>query len=184
MFRRTCGDYRVLTILRTGCGCSGHPAFPAPSDLSRAKAHAKLGRIAPRECRLASSPLSCPAKGGGIQYAAASQLDHWRLEMTEIHPPSRVMTPRIRCLTSKSERSDAHSQRRPALTPTGGGWCSASGCRARPVRGVVLSSSRWPLVVSSGTSGALPGPLWLWLSSGTGGRFWSYGLRYQRKEQR
>src|SRR5882724_11113058 len=31
-----------------------------------------------------------------------------------------------------------------------------------------FSSSRWPLVVSRGTAGALPGPLWLWLSSGTG----------------
>src|SRR3954462_9203431 len=31
-----------------------------------------------------------------------------------------------------------------------------------------FSSSRWPFVVSTGTFGALPGPLWLWLSSGTG----------------
>src|SRR5260221_9967647 len=31
-----------------------------------------------------------------------------------------------------------------------------------------FSSSRWPLVVSIGTSGVLPGPLWLLLSSGTG----------------
>src|ERR1700753_1522448 len=31
-----------------------------------------------------------------------------------------------------------------------------------------FSSSRWPLVVSSGTRGVLPGPLWLWFSSGTG----------------
>src|SRR5713226_4899118 len=33
---------------------------------------------------------------------------------------------------------------------------------------LAFSSSRWPLVVSRGTPGALPGPLWLWLSSGTG----------------
>src|ERR1700748_2950915 len=31
-----------------------------------------------------------------------------------------------------------------------------------------FSSSRWPLVVSSGTDGVLPGPLWLCASSGTG----------------
>src|SRR6185369_14180271 len=31
-----------------------------------------------------------------------------------------------------------------------------------------FSSSRWPLVVSTGTDGALPAPLWLWFSSGTG----------------
>src|SRR5258705_1815824 len=33
---------------------------------------------------------------------------------------------------------------------------------------IVFLSSRWPLVVSTGTSGVLPGPLWLLLSSGTG----------------
>ena len=31
-----------------------------------------------------------------------------------------------------------------------------------------FSSSRWPLVVSTGIRGVLPGPLWLQLSSGTG----------------
>src|SRR4029077_14792637 len=31
-FRRTRGDYRVLLPMHTGRGCSGHPAFPAPSD--------------------------------------------------------------------------------------------------------------------------------------------------------
>src|SRR3979411_3565592 len=35
-------------------------------------------------------------------------------------------------------------------------------------RMLAFSSSRCALVVSTGTSGALPGPLWLWLSSGTG----------------
>src|SRR6476659_9721351 len=50
-------------------------------------------------------------------------------------------------------------------------------------RMLFFSSSRWPLVVSSGTSGALPGPLWLWLSSGTGGTgFVISDLRYQRIE--
>src|SRR5438094_7364323 len=32
-----------------------------------------------------------------------------------------------------------------------------------------FSSSRWPLVVSRGMLGALPGPLWLRLSGGIGG---------------
>src|ERR1700749_4369099 len=35
-------------------------------------------------------------------------------------------------------------------------------------RMLCFSSSRWPLVVSSGTVGVLPGPLWLCSSSGTG----------------
>src|SRR5258707_1069562 len=48
-----------------------------------------------------------------------------------------------------------------------------------------FSSSRWPLVVSTGTLGALPGPLWLWLPSGTGvmglaGGFVINRLRYVR----
>src|ERR1700716_631639 len=38
----------VTTLCARGCGCSGHPAFPTPS-VGR-KAHAQLGRIAPREC--------------------------------------------------------------------------------------------------------------------------------------
>ena len=43
-------------------------------------------------------------------------------------------------------------------------------------RMLCFSSSRWPLVVSIGTFGALPGPLWLWLSSGTGVMFFSSGF--------
>src|SRR2546423_7190829 len=54
-------------------------------------------------------------------------------------------------------------------------------------RMLCFSSSRWPLVVSTGTSGALPGPLWLWLSSGTGlmgfvRRFVIVRLREVRRE--
>jgi hypothetical protein len=32
-----------------GCGCTGHPAFPRPSLLSRAEVSAQLGRVASRE---------------------------------------------------------------------------------------------------------------------------------------
>ncbi|GCC48645.1 hypothetical protein chiPu_0032636 [Chiloscyllium punctatum] len=39
-----------------------------------------------------------------------------------------------------------------------------------------FSSSRWPLVVSRGTLGALPGPLWLLLSSGTGWMVFVFGF--------
>src|SRR5271156_6866366 len=39
------------TTKRTrGCGCIGHPAFPAPSDTRGWHRFAKLGRIVPREC--------------------------------------------------------------------------------------------------------------------------------------
>src|SRR5208282_590364 len=38
------------TTKRTrGCGCIGHPAFPAPSDFIGRHCLAKLGRIVPRE---------------------------------------------------------------------------------------------------------------------------------------
>src|SRR3954451_18533171 len=49
-----------------------------------------------------------------------------------------------------------------------------------------FSSSRWPLVVSRGTAGALPGPLWLWLSSGTGVMvlLWGFVMRRLRTYRR
>src|SRR6185437_3030874 len=31
MFRLTCGDCRLLSLLQAGHGCGLHPAFPAPS---------------------------------------------------------------------------------------------------------------------------------------------------------
>jgi len=46
-------------LLRGGPGCSGHPAFPAPSILKRATDDAKLGRNAPRERERASCPRHC-----------------------------------------------------------------------------------------------------------------------------
>src|SRR5258707_1589542 len=51
LLRCTCGDYtRVLTSLRTrGCGCSWHPAFPAPSVFLGERFLQNLGRLAPRE---------------------------------------------------------------------------------------------------------------------------------------
>src|SRR5205809_1219311 len=40
-----------FVLFRTrGCGCIGHPAFPAPSDLRRDNHSQNLGRIRPREC--------------------------------------------------------------------------------------------------------------------------------------
>jgi hypothetical protein len=50
VFRWTCGDYtRVLpTLCARGCGCSGHPAFPAPSVFEGQRS-VQLGRIAPRD---------------------------------------------------------------------------------------------------------------------------------------
>ena len=51
----------VCAFFRAHCtrdrGCSAHPAFPAPSVFEEGEADAKLGRIAPRECGLASSTV-------------------------------------------------------------------------------------------------------------------------------
>src|SRR6185312_13444462 len=38
----------VLLLTTRGCGCNGHPAFPAPFVSGRTN-YAKLGRIVPRE---------------------------------------------------------------------------------------------------------------------------------------
>jgi hypothetical protein len=55
VFRGTCGDYaRVLYLFRTrGCGCIGHPAFPC-ALLWGGRFMQRLGRIAPRDCGVAS----------------------------------------------------------------------------------------------------------------------------------
>src|SRR3974390_2954168 len=59
----TCGQRAPrATLLRGGPGCSGHPAFPAPSVFSEGHNDAQLGRNAPRECGLVPSPSSCPRK--------------------------------------------------------------------------------------------------------------------------
>ena len=51
LLRCTCGDYaRVLCLFRTrGCGCIGHPAFPAPSVIEARTILAKPRADQPRE---------------------------------------------------------------------------------------------------------------------------------------
>src|SRR6266853_2402365 len=60
LFRCDRGDYaRVLYLFRTrGCGCIGHPAFPAPSVFLGERFLQNLGRIAPRD-RGRASFLGC-----------------------------------------------------------------------------------------------------------------------------
>src|SRR3982074_676381 len=45
------------TLCARGCGCIGHPAFPAPSVFSGRKIPAQLGRIAPRDANACSTSL-------------------------------------------------------------------------------------------------------------------------------
>src|SRR5260370_14949109 len=51
LLRCTCGDYaRVLCLFRTrGCGCIGHPAFPAPSVYRGANGSCKTSGASRRE---------------------------------------------------------------------------------------------------------------------------------------
>src|SRR4051794_978265 len=44
-----------------GCGCIGHPAFPAPSVVSEGHIDEQLGQIMPRECASMPTP-SFPAQ--------------------------------------------------------------------------------------------------------------------------
>src|SRR6266403_6307885 len=64
LFRCTCGDYaRVLYLFRTrGCGCIGHPAFPAPSVLRGANGSCKTSGASRRgnaESHLKPEPRHC-----------------------------------------------------------------------------------------------------------------------------
>ncbi len=97
--RRECrcdaGEPVVTTVcllpLHTGCGCIGHPAFPAPSVFWRDTARHSPGRFAPRDRKIVSAierrpreaphpALACPSCGtsyglffgGLIFYGAAS----------------------------------------------------------------------------------------------------------------
>src|SRR5258705_10687117 len=58
VFRGTCGDYtRVLpTHCTRGCGCTAHPAFPAPSVFEGEWLCARLRRFAPRGACGISAP--------------------------------------------------------------------------------------------------------------------------------
>src|SRR5439155_16910332 len=67
----------VCAFLCTHCtrdrGCSAHPAFPAPSFLSRDKVHANLGLFEPRECGVifCIATISIPRRPGQASVASA-----------------------------------------------------------------------------------------------------------------
>src|ERR1700746_3613311 len=59
-------------LLRGSPGCSGHPAFPAPSVLREGGNDAKLGRIPSRERERVSSP---PSLRGALATTASAEAD-------------------------------------------------------------------------------------------------------------
>jgi hypothetical protein len=53
-----------------GCGCGGHPAFPAPSVFRGAKRHAQLGR---KTCRGNADAHPAVITAGGVGQRVAAQ---------------------------------------------------------------------------------------------------------------
>src|SRR5713101_3497055 len=59
-----------FVLFRTrGCGCSGHPAFPAPSVFLGERFLQNLGRIAPRECGVVSGAFCVVAHPSRRRFA-------------------------------------------------------------------------------------------------------------------
>ena len=78
-----------------GPGCSGHPAFPAPSAFEGGRDDAKLGRIPPRGCELMSPRLSCPAQAGhpvarGCSARTSMSLEYWIVRSSRTMTMERV----------------------------------------------------------------------------------------------
>jgi hypothetical protein len=168
------------------------------------------GRFAPRECEGVPSPSSCPAKAGhpvrrGFSVQARTSLEYWITRPSAQLRTRRVMTAwlfeirirhrgRVIARSEATKQSMAQSLRIDGLlrfarnddatpTPTGDCSCSASCCRARPVRGYCSSrrrdgpwwcrGERWARCRGPCSSCCLPG----WRN-----RYRHHGLRYQRIE--
>jgi len=117
--------------------------------------NAKLGRNTPRECGLASSTTVMPRVGGAS--STPRPLGSSTVSGILDHPLSRVTTIQGRLFDIEIRKRRLRPQRlhpdRRLLV-----FCVRLPCAACS-RMLCFSSSRWPLVVSRGTSGALPGPL-------------------------
>jgi hypothetical protein len=102
----TCGfRARAILLLRGSPGCSGHPAFPAPSDFREGDDDAKLGRIPPRGCGHMSFCCHCEeqrdeaiqsrVRGSGLLRSARN--DGVRSLKIESKGSPRVRSPRPAC---------------------------------------------------------------------------------------
>jgi hypothetical protein len=100
--RCTCGGYTRVppTFYTRGCGCSGHPAFPAPS-LEGRPAPSLEGRAAPSVFRAKGSGKTSGASrrgaltrvcGGGAWRKAAFACDGTRLASEHLRCHSKVIT--------------------------------------------------------------------------------------------
>ena len=111
-------------------GCSAHPVFPAPSCFSRAEIHAKLGRIAPRDCGRTSSRCSIieaenshPRRPGQVSASERRSGTHTHRPIGETQgsdifvnnkrPGLWVPAPRAQLRTRQGRRSENSPPRRP-----------------------------------------------------------------------
>ena len=159
VFRRTlrspvcilCARSRVLRA--PGFPCALFDFEGIAIALLRAPRAARMRRcvcsvVIPREGRASSTPRPLGSRHKpGI-------LDHL---LSQVMTANWLFDIRI-----QGTRLSPHPERRLLV------FCVMLPCSACS-RMLFFSSSRWPLVVSRGTLGALPGPLWLWLSCGMGG---------------
>jgi hypothetical protein len=69
-----------LLPLRTGCGCSEHPAFPCALSLFGAKVSASFGRIAPRsrETVFATETFAVAVHSGNTRCAMQQAAIAWQ----------------------------------------------------------------------------------------------------------
>ena len=112
-----------FVLFRTrGCGCSGHPAFPTPSDFGRAGRHSqtrarcaarsrccvcterclKIEFLATYSARARHTLNRHHPRKRVIQYSRALTFHCWRRGVLD-HPLSRVMTI-VRCGSNPSEQ--------------------------------------------------------------------------------
>src|SRR5947209_589194 len=113
------------------------------------------GALATKQSSLTVEPLDC--------FAALAMTESLR-DQPRSSQASVVMGPRVR--EDDSGVGGTTSSPHPLLRLLV--FCTRLPCSPCS-RMLCFSSSRWLLVVSSGILGSLPGPLWLLLSSGTGG---------------
>src|SRR5215470_9448495 len=87
---------KCISFARKARGCGQHPAFPAPSYLSRATNDASLGHFVPRECGVVaqSSSAGIPRDACAAYHRAALRADPLagssQDEEIELLPPPAV----------------------------------------------------------------------------------------------
>src|ERR1700742_1142403 len=173
----------VCVFLCAACtrdrGCSAHPVFPAPSFLWGEGSLQNSGET--RRENADDCLRGCLTIESEMDVRVDSARTLFFVIPEAAQPLSGIHTPCGNAFAVKPFRAEQLAQGlwipgpRQEACPGMTGYpdlrwlvfCVKLPCAACS-RMLCFSSSRWPLVVSSGTDGVLPGPLWLRASSGTG----------------